>query len=110
MNEDQRDTTLELDGVVPEIAMNEQLPEGVRKSGTDLDREHVETERQRIERERERERARQLDPELLDRRDALLEEMDKRIAAEIGVEDLYAELRDIDRQLAEDTNPAGDDE
>jgi len=110
MNDDNCDNTLELDGIVPEIAVNEELPEGVRESGSELDREHVETERELLERERERERARHSDPELLDRRNEILEELDERIAVEIGVKDVYAELREIDRQLTEDTNPAGDGE
>jgi len=109
-NNDQRDDALELDGVVPELAVNQELPEGVQESAGELDREYVENERERAEWERKHEIFRHLDPDLLGRRQTLIEEIEERIAAEIGFEDAYEEIQDIERQLAEQSKARGDGE
>lgn len=96
-----QDVALELNGVTPDLVVNEELPQGIQETVAEFEREYLETERERGEWERELEPARRTDPDLLEQQERLLEELDEQLAAEFGVEDTYEELQDVERRLAE---------
>lgn len=91
---------LELDGTVPELDVNDEvpIPEGERRRAHDHVREYVERERARLEARR----AAEPDPERLAREEAFRELLAERIAEELGLGEEYANLRERRRASSDD--------
>lgn len=91
---------LELDGTVPELDVNDEvpIPEGERQRARDHVREYVEHERKMLEARR----AAEPDPERLEREEAFREQVAERIAEELGLGEEYDDLRERRRAGSEE--------
>lgn len=97
--------SLEVDGVVPETAVNDQvpIPEGLAEEAAELIAEHVDEERE----EMESGRGTHPSPELRRREAEFRDELAKRIVAEFDLSEEYEELQEYRREALEsDTKPS----